>query len=380
LEQAGSLTADYVTGKRRIAAPAARRGRNQKRLVLTGADLNNLKEIKVEIPCGLFVAVTGVSGSGKSSLVMDTLAPSIEARLAGRKRLPGLKSLKGGNAFAKCIIVDQSAIGTSPRSNPASYIGILDDMRRIISQAPLAKMRGYAPGRFSFNLSEGRCAACDGRGSIKVEMHFLPDVWVTCETCRGSRFNRQTLEVEYRGKSIADMLEMEVSEAREFFANHKRVARSLALLDDVGLGYMKLGQASTTLSGGEAQRIKLARELSARAPGKTLYLLDEPTTGLHFEDVSRLVQVLHRLVDAGHTVVVIEHNEDLIWSADWIIDLGPEGGAGGGEVVFAGTPEQLVAEPASHTGRHLRKVMKRALTGMKGRSSGGRSVGLETVS
>ena len=287
-----------------------------------------------------------------------------------------LSAIHGAASLQRCIIVDQSPIGISPRSNPASYIGILDEMRKIMARAPLARMRGYGPGRFSFNRAEGRCSACDGRGSIKVEMHFLPDVWITCDTCSGRRFNRQTLEVDYRGRTIADMLEMEVCEALEFFENHPRMMNGLRLMDDVGLGYMKLGQSSTTLSGGEARRIKLARELSARAVGEVLYVLDEPTTGLHFDDIARLVAILHRLVDSGHTVVVIEHNEDVITSADWVVDLGPEGGAVGGEVVATGTPEALADNPCSHTGRHLLRMAAAGRSRI--RRQGGKS--LETVS
>ena len=358
LERAGTLTADYLSGRRSVPTPPERRKPGAERIRLKSVRTNNLRDVTLNLPVGCFVAVTGVSGSGKSSLVMDSLAPAMLARLAGRTLPAGVGGLSVPAAFERCVIVDQDPIGTSPRSNPATYIGVMDDLRRIMAMAPLAKMRGYGPGRFSFNMAEGRCAACDGRGSIKVEMHFLPDVWITCETCGGRRFNRQTLEVRYRGRTIADMLEMEVSEALPFFANHSAVRRRLQLLEDVGLGYMKLGQASTTLSGGEAQRIKLARELSLRVRGKALYLLDEPTTGLHFDDVARLVSVLHRLVDAGHTVVVIEHNEDVLKSADWIIDLGPEGGTGGGRIVAEGPPEAIARCSGSHTGRHLARLLE----------------------
>ncbi|NRA96914.1 MAG: excinuclease ABC subunit UvrA, partial [Planctomycetes bacterium] len=353
LDQADGLTADYVTG-RKCAAPRRARRTSAGSIALKGATTNNLKSVAVDIPLGSLVCVTGVSGSGKSSLVMDTLAPAMESQLGDGGRKPGnLGSIKGARKLADCVIVDQSPIGVSPRSNPASYVKILDVVRGIMAKAPLAQMRGYGPGRFSFNTPAGRCAACEGRGSIKVEMHFLPDVWVTCDDCKGRRYNRETLAVEYRGKTIADILEMEVSEARAFFENHRRVATPLQLLQDVGLGYMNLGQSATTLSGGEAQRIKLARELGRRVRGKVLYLLDEPTTGLHFDDVVRLMEVLHRLVDHGHTVVVIEHNLDVIKGADWIIDLGPEGGDGGGEVIAAGTPEDVASHPTSWTGRIL---------------------------
>jgi len=334
--------------------------------LLQGARTNNLRDITLAIPRGLLCVVTGVSGSGKSSLVMNTLAPAMSARLQGKHKLPGLASLRGAAGIERTIIVDQSPIGTSPRSNPASYIGILDEIRKIMAETTLARMRGFQAGRFSFNLSGGRCAACEGRGSIKVEMHFLPDIWMTCEDCQGRRFNRRTLEVEYRGQTIADILEMEVSKALEFFGNRPRLARSLNLLQEVGLGYLKLGQAANTLSGGEAQRIKLARELSKRSAGEVLYLLDEPTTGLHFDDVARLMGVLHRLVENGHSVVVIEHNLDVIWSADWVIDLGPEGGQGGGRVVAEGAPEALVLAPGSHTGRALKRFSSRSLAGSGG--------------
>ena len=353
LNQAKGLTADYVAGRKRVADRSARRPSSRK-LVLTGAAANNLKSIHVDLPLEALVCVTGVSGSGKSSLVMDTLAPAMAAKLAGERVDAGkLRSIKGAGKFEDCVIVDQSPIGISPRSNPASYVKILDVLRGIMAKAPLAQMRGYGPGRFSFNTSSGRCATCEGRGSIKVEMHFLPDVWVTCEDCKGRRYNTETLAVEYRGKTIADILDMEVSEALTFFENHRRVVTPLQLLQDVGLGYMSLGQSATTLSGGEAQRIKLARELGRRVKGEVLYLLDEPTTGLHFDDIARLMEVLHRLVDQGHTVVVIEHNIDVIKGADWIIDLGPEGGAGGGEVVVAGTPEDVASHGASWTGKVL---------------------------
>ncbi|MAG55133.1 MAG: excinuclease ABC subunit A [Planctomycetes bacterium] len=365
LDSASTLTADYLSGRLRIAPPNEERREPSGALEIVGASIHNLDDLDVKIPLGAFVCVTGVSGSGKSSLVMDTLAPAIEHELDGRRgKLTVCKALKGVQAITACVTVDQAPIGSSPRSNPASYIDIMEPIRKIMATAPLAKMRGYKAGRFSFNTAAGRCASCDGRGSIKVEMHFLPDVWVLCDDCRGRRYNRETLAVEYRGKTIADILEMEVSEAVEFFQNHRRVAKPLQLLQDVGLGYMKLGQSATTLSGGEAQRIKLARELGRRVKGQVLYLLDEPTTGLHFDDVAKLVQVLHRLVDQGHTVVVIEHNLDVIKSADHVLDIGPEGGAGGGRLVAEGTPEAIAKCRGSWTGRFLR----RELAGSKSKS------------
>jgi len=358
LESADSLTADYMTGRKSVQTPRQGRRSATDFVHLKGAARNNLKRVDVEVPLGCLVCVTGVSGSGKSTLVMDTLAPAVRARLDGsRGKITGLDSIRGTGSVTDCVIVDQSPIGVSPRSNPASYVQVFDPIRAIFATAPLAKMRGYSPGRFSFNTPAGRCGACDGRGSVKFEMHFLPDVWVTCDECRGRRYNRETLAVEYRGKTIADILEMEVTEALEFFENHRRVASPLRLLQDVGLGYMNLGQSATTLSGGEAQRIKLARELGRRAKGSALYVLDEPTTGLHFDDVAKLVDVLHRLTDKGHTVVVIEHNLDVIKSADWVIDLGPEGGAGGGQVIAAGTPEQVASEAASFTGAFLAREL-----------------------
>jgi excinuclease ABC subunit A len=274
-----------------------------------------------------------------------------------RVRQAGLGRLDGAGAFDQCITVDQSPIGTSPKSNPASYTKIFDEIREIFASAPLAQQRGYGPGRFSYNVGHGRCGTCDGRGSLKIEMHFLPDVEITCEACKGRRYNQETLDVEYKGKNIADVLAMEVSEAKIFFGNHRRIASSLKLLEDVGLGYLELGRAATTLSGGEAQRIKLARELSRRSLGRTLYLLDEPTTGLHFDDVAKLVLVLQRLVDAGNTVLVIEHNLEVIAACDHVIDLGPEGGDGGGRIVAQGTPEQVARTPGSHTGRFLAKAL-----------------------
>ncbi len=357
-EKGESLTARYLRRDLSVPTPPARRAGSGKELILRDVTVNNLKSVDVSIPAARLVAVTGVSGSGKSSLVMDTLAPAMALATARRRvKVQGLGRLEGAEAFDECIIVDQAPIGTSPKSNPASYTKIFDEIREIYSTMPLAQQRGYTPGRFSYNTGPGRCGTCDGRGSLKIEMHFLPDVWITCEACRGRRYNPETLAVEYKGKSIADVLDMEVKEARAFFANHRRIAGPLQLLEDVGLGYLELGRPATTLSGGEAQRIKLARELARRSHGRTLYLLDEPTTGLHFDDVAKLVGVLQRLVDAGNSVVLIEHNLDVIKASDWVIDLGPEGGTGGGEVVSVGTPEDVAAEPRSHTGRFLAKEL-----------------------
>jgi excinuclease ABC subunit A len=356
--EGASLTGRYLRGEITIPARPGRRSGNGRALVLEGASANNLRRLEVAIPAGCLVSVTGVSGSGKSTLVMDTLAPAMALATSGRRvRVPGLARLRGAEAFDQCITVDQAPIGTSPKSNPASYTKVLDGIREIFATAPLAVQRGYGPGRFSYNVGPGRCGACDGRGSLKIEMHFLPDVWITCEECRGRRYNQETLDVEYLGRTIADVLAMEVSEAASFFANHGRIASPLRLLEDVGLGYLELGRPATTLSGGEAQRIKLARELSRRSHGRTLYLLDEPTTGLHFDDVKKLVHVLDRLVEAGNTVVVIEHNLDVIAASDHVIDLGPEGGDGGGRIVAQGTPEEVARARGSHTGRFLARAL-----------------------
>jgi excinuclease ABC subunit A len=353
-----SLTGRYLRDELAVPIPKERRTGGGRALVLEGVGAHNLKQVDVAFPIGTLVSVTGVSGSGKSSLVMDTLAPAMALATQRRRvRMPGLGRVTGAEAFDQCITVDQAPIGTSPKSNPASYIKIFDEIREIFSTAPLAVQRGYGPGRFSYNVGSGRCGTCDGRGSLKIEMHFLPDVWITCESCKGRRYNQETLDVEYQGKTIADVLSMEVGEAKVFFANHRRIASALKLLEDVGLGYLELGRAATTLSGGEAQRIKLARELSKRSHGRTLYLLDEPTTGLHFDDVAKLVVVLQRLVDAGNTVVVIEHNLDVIAASDHVIDLGPEGGAEGGRIVAQGTPEEVARAKGSHTGRFLARIV-----------------------
>ena len=355
-----SLTARYLRGDLRIPVPAGRRLADRKRkLRIVGARANNLRNLTVDIPLGLFVAVTGVSGSGKSSLVTDILYRALARHFYRAKVVPGAHTrLEGLDQIDKVIDIDQSPIGRTPRSNPATYTGLFTPIRELFTALPEAKIRGYGPGRFSFNVKGGRCEACQGDGLVKIEMHFLPDVYVPCEVCKGRRYNRETLEVRYKGRSIADVLDLTVADALEFFANQRRIAEKLELLNDVGLGYIHLGQAATTLSGGEAQRVKLATELSKRDTGRTLYILDEPTTGLHFEDVRLLLEVLHRLVDKGNSVVVIEHNLDVIKTADWIIDLGPEGGDGGGRVVAQGTPEEVGGNEDSYTGRFLEKKLR----------------------
>jgi excinuclease ABC subunit A len=353
-----SLTGQYLSGKKKIELPAERR-RPKGALVVRGAREHNLKDVDVTVPLGVFCCVTGVSGSGKSTLVNETLYPSVANRLHQAKLRPGAHDgIDGLSQIDKIINIDQSPIGRTPRSNPATYTGVFDHIRQLFTQTQEARARGYKPGRFSFNVKGGRCEVCKGDGQIKIEMHFLPDVYVPCEQCHGKRYNRETLEVTFKGKSIADVLEMSVEEAVGFFENVPKIARRLRTLHDVGLDYIRLGQPATTLSGGEAQRIKLATELSKVATGDTLYILDEPTTGLHFADVQRLLDVLGRLVDAGNSVVVIEHNLDVIKTADWLIDLGPEGGEGGGEIVAIGTPEELAAVAGSHTGRFLADLVE----------------------
>ncbi len=348
-----SLTGQYLAGKRSIPVPEERREPSGE-LVVHGAAQHNLKGIDVSIPLGVFCCVTGVSGSGKSTLVNETLYPAVANRLHAAKMRPGTHDrIDGIKQVDKIINIDQSPIGRTPRSNPATYTNVFDHIRQLYTQTREARARGYKPGRFSFNVKGGRCEVCRGDGQIKIEMHFLPDVYVPCEQCHGKRYNRETLEVRFKGKSIADVLEMPVSEAVEFFADIPKIARRLRTLNDVGLDYIRLGQPATQLSGGEAQRVKLATELSKVATGETLYILDEPTTGLHFADVQRLLDVLNRLVDAGNTVVVIEHNLDVIKTADHIVDLGPEGGEGGGRVLATGTPEQVAATPESYTGQFL---------------------------
>jgi len=355
-----SLTGLYLSGRRRIPTPVSRREGNGKRLIVLGAQEHNLKGIDVEFPLGLFICVTGVSGSGKSTLVNDILYRRVVQELHRARKKPGRhRGIEGLEHVDKVIEIDQSPIGRTPRSNPATYTGLFTDVRDLFAKTPEARIRGYKPGRFSFNVRGGRCEACRGDGIIKIEMHFLPDVYVQCDVCKGRRYNRETLEVTYRGKTIADVLDMTVEEALSFFRNIPPLKRKLQTLYDVGLGYIRLGQPATTLSGGEAQRVKLATELSRRSNGRTLYILDEPTTGLHLADIHRLLQVLSRLVEAGDTVVVIEHNLEVIKSADWIIDLGPEGGDRGGEVITVGTPEEVAANPESYTGRYLKMLFER---------------------
>ncbi len=342
-----------------MEVPEKRRKGNGKKLKIIGASQNNLKNIDVSIPLGTFVCVTGVSGSGKSSLINEILYKYLAAELNGAKCHPGnFKKITGLSALDKVIAIDQSPIGRTPRSNPATYTGVFNDIRTLYASTQEAKMHGFTSSRFSFNVKGGRCEACQGDGIIKIEMNFLPDVYVPCEVCKGKRYNRETLEIKYKGKSIYDVLEMTVEEGLSFFSSIPKIARKLQTLQDVGLGYIKIGQPATTLSGGEAQRVKLAAELGKRATGRTIYLLDEPTTGLHIADVHKLIDVLQKLVDAGNTVLVIEHNLDLIKTADYIIDLGPEGGNGGGQIVACGTPEQVAKVPESYTGQYLKKMLK----------------------
>lgn len=353
-----SITGQYLSGKKVIEVPKERRKPNGKWIKIVGAKENNLRNISVDIPLGVFTCVTGVSGSGKSTLVNEILYKRIAQDLNRAKTKPGAhKDVKGLEHIDKVIEIDQSPIGRTPRSNPATYTGVFDDIRDLFAQTTQAKMKGYQKGRFSFNVKGGRCEACNGDGIIKIEMHFLPDVYVPCEVCKGKRYNRETLEVKYKGKTISDVLEMNVEEALSFFENIPKIQRKMQTLYDVGLGYIKLGQPSTQLSGGEAQRIKLASELSKRSTGKTIYILDEPTTGLHIADVDRLIQVLQRLVDAGNAILVIEHNLDVIKTADYIIDLGPEGGSGGGEIIAKGTPEEVISVESSYTGKFLKPFL-----------------------
>ena len=360
LKSESSVTGQYLSGRKCIPVPAVRRKGNGKKLTVKGCAVNNLKHTDFTIPLGTFTCVTGVSGSGKSSFVNEILYKKLAAELNGAKTRAGAHDKISGLSYLdKVIDIDQSPIGRTPRSNPATYTGVFNDIRDLFAKTADAKARGYGPSRFSFNVKGGRCEACSGDGLLKIEMHFLPDVYVPCDVCKGKRYNKETLEVRYKGKNIYEVLDMTVDEACEFFANVPKIARRLETIREVGLGYVKLGQSSTTLSGGEAQRAKLATELSKRSTGKTIYILDEPTTGLHVADVHKLVDVLHKLVDAGNTVVVIEHNLDVIKTADYILDLGPEGGDGGGRLVACGTPEEVAACPDSYTGQYLSRVLKR---------------------
>ena len=360
---AESVTGQYLAGERAIAVPAGRRTPDEaRRLTVLGARENNLKDIRVDFPLSCFIAVTGVSGSGKSTLVNQILYEALARKLNGAHTVPGRHtSVTGTDGLDKVVHVDQSPIGRTPRSNPATYTGVWDKIRSLFAQTAEAKVRGYGPGRFSFNVKGGRCEACRGDGTIKIEMNFLPDVYVPCEVCQGARYNRETLDVSYNGRNVRDVLSMTIHEAREFFEPIGSITRHLATLESVGLGYVQLGQSATTLSGGEAQRVKLASELHRRSSGRTVYILDEPTTGLHFEDVRKLLAVLQSLVDKGNTVIVIEHNLDVIKSADWIVDMGPEGGSGGGLVVAEGTPEQVAEAEGSHTGRFLAPLLRQPL-------------------
>jgi excinuclease ABC subunit A len=362
LNHRDSLTGQYLSGRRSIALPDERRTLDHERvLTVVGAKENNLRDVTVSFPLAGLIAVTGVSGSGKSTLVNDILYTAMARDLQGARSVPGRhKRITGLEHLDKVVHVDQGPIGRTPRSNPATYTGVFDHVRKLFAQTPEAQVRGYQPGRFSFNVKGGRCEACSGDGTLRIEMNFLPDVYVPCEVCHGARYNRETLEVHFKGRTIAEVLDMPIEEALEFFEAVPAIARHLRTLNDVGLGYVRLGQPAPTLSGGEAQRVKLAAELQKRSTGRTAYVLDEPTTGLHFEDVNKLLGVLNRLVDAGNTVIVIEHNLDVIKTADWIIDMGPEGGSGGGQVVAEGTPEQVAAVPASHTGRFLAPLLSRS--------------------
>ena len=353
-----SITGQYLSGRKKIPVPAKRRNGNGKSLKIIGARENNLKNIDAEIPLGEFVCITGISGSGKSSLINEILYKKLATELNGAKKVAGVHtSILGIDNLDKVIAIDQSPIGRTPRSNPATYTGVFTDIRDLFASTADAKARGYKANRFSFNVKGGRCEACQGDGIVKIEMHFLADIYVPCDVCKGARYNRETLEVKYKGKNIYDVLEMTVEEGLEFFSSIPKIKRKLQTLYDVGLGYIKIGQPATTLSGGEAQRVKLSTELSRRSTGKTVYILDEPTTGLHTADVHKLIEVLHRLVDNGNSVIVIEHNLDVIKTADWILDLGPEGGDGGGEIIAQGTPEQVAATESSFTGQYLKKLL-----------------------
>ncbi len=360
LDHADSMTGQYLSGRREIPTPPVRRPRTKSRqLTVHGAREHNLRDLNVSFPLGLFVAVTGVSGSGKSTLVNDILYTSLAKQIYNARAVPGRHTkITGVDEVDKVIHVDQSPIGRTPRSNPATYTGVFDHIRKLFASTPEAKMRGYQQGRFSFNVKGGRCEACSGDGTIKIEMNFLPDVYVPCEVCHGARYNRETLEVHFKGKTIAEVLDMPIEEAADFFSAVPAIARHMKTLCEVGLGYVRLGQPATTLSGGEAQRVKLSSELQKRSTGRTVYVLDEPTTGLHFEDIRKLLLVLGRLVDQGNTVLVIEHNLDVIKTADWLVDMGPEGGSRGGMVVAEGTPEDVAADPDSYTGQFLAPLLE----------------------
>ena len=361
LKEKESLTAQYLNGKLNIPVPVERRPcrPSGKSLKIMGAAQFNLKNIDVSIPLGLFTCITGVSGSGKSTLIYEILYKALAQKLYNSKEAPGkFDSIKGTENIDKIIVVDQSPIGRTPRSNPVTYTGVFGHIRDIFAQLPESKRRGYGPGRFSFNVKGGRCEKCQGDGTIKIEMQFLPDVYVKCELCKGARFNEETLRVRFKGKNIAEVLDMPVEEALVFFKDIPNVARTLQVLNEVGLGYIKIGQSAPTLSGGEAQRVKLAGELCKRSTGKTLYILDEPTTGLHFADVEKLLGVLHKLVDLKNTIVIIEHNLEVLKTADWIIDLGPDGGNAGGEIIAEGTPEDIVKNKKSYTGQFLKEYLK----------------------
>ena len=360
VEDPESLTGQYLSGKKRIEVPAVRRPGSGRKLVIEGACANNLKDLKVEFPLGCLICVTGVSGSGKSTLVIETLYRVLAQRLYAARIPSGAhRAVHGLEYVDKVVNIDQSPIGRTPRSNPGTYTGLFGFIRELFSRTPQARARGFGAGRFSFNVKGGRCEACGGDGTQKIEMHFLPDVYVRCDVCNGRRYNRETLEIRYKGKNIAEVLDMTVNQALAFFKNVPNIRSKLQTLVDVGLGYIGIGQSATTLSGGEAQRIKLSRELSKRGSEKTVYILDEPTTGLHIDDIRKLLEVLNRLVDAGSTVVIIEHNMDVIKTADYLIDLGPEGGDEGGRIVARGTPEEVAEVAASYTGQYLKKILQR---------------------